>query len=164
VAAALVGFGLALVLLALRPPLTDVVSVGETGSAGGLSVTVERAAWIGHDMPDQGNVFAMPASMMPGMPLDGQQRLYVAASIANTGDDVLLYGPEQFVLQSDDGHRWPLAGSAVGGVLHPGQRMELDLFFDVDEGAGALSLVWERGDRTVIVPVASAAELEDHDH
>lgn len=153
-AAGLLGIALAISLLrAHSSEITFVVS-GEPAQAGGLSLSLEATEWLRHDM--EPTSFPMPASMMTGMPAEGQQRLHVEMTLGNADDRSLAYTPGEFRLLSAGGTSWaPVGASFAEGSLRPGQAMNGGVFFDVPEGETELHLVWSRGGEEVHIPVAA---------
>jgi hypothetical protein len=142
-AAAVAGLaGLLLLLGAVAPPRPAPAVPAGTLIAGDLSLQVQTSGWITHD--DVGgptpaalqNGFAMPASMMPGMPDHGTHRLYLEAVVSDGGQASASYAPGDFSVQTPGGGReWPLdqPASFGPGTLAPGQTRSLDLLFDVPD-------------------------------
>lgn len=180
-ATSLLGLGMAIPMLLTRTPLA---AIGQDIQADGLVLRVESAAWLVHehaDAPpppgtnvnqnsadsngqnaDQGQQFPMPASMMPGMPENGQQRLHIELMLRNEGNLPRSFGPDEFRLEASNNHLWkPQDNTSFMNVtVQPGQALNAALSFDIDEAAANLFLVWHRGGSQVRVPVADP----DHDH
>lgn len=190
--------GLTLLLLAAGGALTGYllatrvpeVAVGRAAALNGLSLTVDRTAWMFNDhsheddpsdssaaagLPKevqqlaearnleieeattaQGQVFPMPASMMPDLPDEGHERLKVELTLQNTGRRSQPFGPGDFRLRSEAGGEWlPRAKSTFrADVLHAGQSVNGVFFFDVpQEEAQDLFIVWQRGGSKIRIPV-----------
>ncbi|MFQ5399228.1 MAG: DUF4352 domain-containing protein [Anaerolineae bacterium] len=157
-----------------------VAELGETVSAGKVTLTIENTEWLimdhgGHDDGNedpnasdieaakaQGQVFPMPSSMMPDTPPEGQQRLRVEFFFQNVGEQPQTYSPEEFELHSADGETWPaMAGTTFRpGTLTAGQAFNSVVFFDVDYTATDLYLVWNKDGKRVQVPM----ENPTHEH
>ncbi|MBE7472510.1 MAG: hypothetical protein DPW09_07005 [Anaerolineae bacterium] len=180
-AASLLGLGMAIPMLLTRTPLA---AIGQDIQADGLVLRVESAAWLVHeheDAPpppgvnvnqnsagsngqnaDQGQQFPMPASMMPGMPENGQQRLHIELMLRNEGSLPRSFGPDEFRLEASNNHSWKPQDntSFLNVTVQPGQALNTALSFDIDEAAANLFLVWNRGGSLVRVPMTDP----DHDH
>ncbi len=157
VAAALSGVVLVSLMLVTRSTVATLVAPGQEARAGGLSLRVDSADWLAHDMMP-----GMPPSAMPGMPARGEQRFQVAFTLQNPSDGSRDFSPDDFRLQSGGGESWPPVGSNfVAGTLGSGQALEGTFFFHVPETESGLRLVWTRGGDEVQIPVGQAPA---HDH
>lgn len=157
----LVGVALLAVMLRDRPAPAGVV-------VGGLSLRIQEAGWVQMDHVEGGSGgFQMPAAMMPGAPLPGEERLRLQVTLANTTDSPRRLSDGEFRLQSADGDTWPLRSETFGlDQLGPGLAVSGSLHFDVrSEGArlgdGSLQLVWERAGKVVRLAVPAGA-APDH--
>lgn len=144
---------------------------GQDAQVGGLTFRVENFEWVAHDHngddPTQnqtsngggdnpnpaGQGFQMPASMMPGAPEAGNQRLQVQFTLQNLTKRPYSYGPQEFRLVAANGDSWaPQPNEAFRpGKLGPGQALDAALFFDVAETSANLALVLERNGERVQV-------------
>lgn len=180
-ATSLLGLGLVIAMLLTQSPLA---AMGQDIQVDNLVLRVESAAWLVHEHDtapappgisanqdstapqeqsvDQGQQFPMPASMMPGMPENGQQRLHIELMLRNEGSLPRQFGPDEFRLVGNDNHSWKPQDntSFLNFTLQPGQALNTALSFDIEEAAANLYLVWHRGDSQVRIPVADPA----HDH
>lgn len=96
---------------------------------------------------DEGELgFAMPASMMPGAPTEGFQRLQVSVSLRNRGAGGADVEPGDFLLVANDGDSWlTLLGGTFGlTTLGPGQAVSTVVAFDVpvESASSDMNLVW----------------------
>ena len=157
VAAALSGVVLVSLMLVTRSTVATLVAPGQEAQAGGLSLRVDSADWLAHDMMP-----GMPPSAMPGMPAQGEQRFQVAFILQNPGDGPRDFTPDDFRLRSAGGESWsPVGSNFVAGTLGPGQALEGAFFFHVPETESGLLLAWTRGGDEVQIPVGQAPA---HDH
>lgn len=109
--------------------------------------------------------YAMPPAMMPGMPVEGQQRLRVELTLANTGGAMQTIGPEDFRVEAADGRVWvPLMTNTFrSSTLGAQEALDGVLFVDVDQDAENIALVWQRGGAQVRIPIGAApAHTETH--
>lgn len=110
------------------------------------------------DLAAQGN-FTMPASMMPGTPDEGFQRLQLNLGFANKGSEAAQTGPEDFYLLADDGDIWQgLRGGSFNTTrLGSGQVLNTVLAFDVPESVEAsnLELIWNASNTEIRFAVDS---------
>ncbi len=146
--------GLALMIQAQRQAPVLAATVGD------FSVRLQRARWMTDHM-DHGGGFARPATMMPGMPEPGVQRLSVELALHNAGSEPVEYLGEEFSLVSSLGESYAVFGADVGiARLARGQRLNTALYFDVDTltDPGLLRLRWQRGDRRVTMPLPPPPE------
>ena len=161
-----------------------VAGLGETVQSGDLALRVPVAEWVqanhGHDPaaePDEAALgpvpdpaapetgYAMPAAMMPGMPVEGQQRLRVEVALANHGGTVQTVGPEDFRVEAADGTVFLplLTNSFRSSSLGVQEGLEGVLFVDVDQKAENVTLVWQRGGAQARIPIGGApAHTEPH--
>ncbi len=137
-------------------------------TAEGLSVSISSVeAVAGHEMRKEmhrGN-FDMPASMMPGAPAEGRQRLHVEVAIRNSSSSDRVVTPEEFWLRPEGARRRPPVSSTIDSTtLHSGQVLWIDLYFDVVSRASPrLYLEWTRGATTRRIPLATEAPSHQHD-
>ncbi|RME41303.1 MAG: DUF4352 domain-containing protein [Caldilineae bacterium] len=104
----------------------------------------------------EGQVFPMPASMMPDLPDDGYRRLKVEFTMENVGNQPVFFGPAEFRLHAAAGGEWsPRAVTTFqAGTLFGGQRVDAVFFFDVpQEEESDLYLTWMRDGRQFRIPV-----------
>lgn len=121
-----------------------------------MYVTLSRARWVEDQMPHDGQGFARPGTMMPGMPERGFQRLSVELQLQNRGDAGNVFRGEEFSLASPGGTTYIPGGALIGTArLDKNQSLNTTLFYDVDvlEDTQNLRLIWRRGDETVYMPV-----------
>jgi mono/diheme cytochrome c family protein len=117
---------------------------------GGLFLRLESAEWLHDTMIHPQIGYSMPASMTPGMPLPGQQRLAVEVSVRNTSRQRQELDVEELELVSEGDAVWPAVSSEVGHVmLDPGEGVSAIVQFDVPEKLPAARLVWARGGERV---------------
>lgn len=177
VTASLLGVGMAFFMLMTRTPLA---AIGQDIRVDGLVLRLESAAWLVHeheDAPppsevslnqdsaapsDEGQQFPMPASMMPGMPENGQQRLHVELILRNESNQPRHFGPDEFRLEASNNHSWKPQDntSFLNVTVEPGQALSAALSFDIDEAATNLFIVWSRGNSLVRIPMTDP----DHTH
>jgi hypothetical protein len=135
---------------------------GDEDSEEGLS---GQAAVTDLAAQGDGQGFTMPASMMPGTPDEGFQRLQLNLDFTNKGSEATQTGPEDFYLVADDGDIWPglRGGSFSTTRLGSGQILNTVLAFDVPESVDAadLELVWDGDGMDIHFAVDSG---EGHDH
>src|SRR5262249_43089021 len=67
-----------------------------------LVLHLDRASWI-HDDMEHSERYPMPASMMPGMPTTGSQRLHIEVTTRNIGKTVQTFYAEELELHSEKG-------------------------------------------------------------
>ncbi|HEY7201096.1 MAG TPA: hypothetical protein VIC57_12815 [Candidatus Dormibacteraeota bacterium] len=163
--------GLVLFLSLVAPPPPSEPAAPGRLVAGDLVFEMQTAGWITHD--DVGgpvpasveNGFQMPASMMPGMPDPGVQRLYLEAVLSNAGCCQAAFAPREFSVRSAAGQTFALDQPATfdAGSLGPGQSRSLDLLFDVPDTVSTLDLVWTHGGQVQFARVgASPPPIHDH--
>ncbi len=158
---ALVGCAIFLVTTFTADPAVSLETTAENGI---LAARLDHYEWLEHDHSKHdhdedeidGNVdlnpstdnegFARPASMMPGTPDEGYQRLQIELQIQNTMGPGVDVAPTHFWLQDGDGRQWPgLQGGTFRKTnLRLGQALNTVLAFDVeDSNADAdMELVW----------------------
>ncbi|RME44149.1 MAG: hypothetical protein D6791_13810 [Chloroflexi bacterium] len=162
-ATALVGVRIAAVAIG-RGPVRE-------AEVGGLHAQLGAAQWLVDQMHDsQGQVYSMPASMMPDIPDQGFLRLNVEVNLRNPGGNTQHFRVQEFELRDADGAAWsPVAGRTTDFILDPGQALDVVLNFDVPARVAGLRLVWTRATADVIMPVPSPdpeliAKAEEHVH
>ncbi len=133
----------------------------------GLSLTLEGVQWVGQDLHrDMDRTgFPMPASMMPGAPAMGSERVHLEVSLRNDAGSPRAFGSGEFSLRATAGKSWtPVPGSVKGGSVLPGHLLFFDLLFDLPDGQqnAPLYLAWARGGADVEIPLDSPAP--DHGH
>jgi hypothetical protein len=159
------GVGLILFLSLVAPPPPELPRVPGRLVAGDLVLELQNSGWITHD--DVGgpvpasvqNGFQMPASMMPGMPDAGTQRLYLEAVLSNTGSGgAAAFTSREFSVRAPNGGTWPLDQPATftAGSLERGQTRSLDLLFDVPDSVDQLDLVWTHEGQVQSTPVGAS--------
>ncbi len=101
----------------------------------------------------EGDGFAMPASMMPGTPEEGFQRLQLELDFMNRQAGVATVAPQDFYLLADDGETWT---ALRGGTFRPTdlgslQVLSTVLAFDIPVSVQTtdVELVWS-GDGSAI--------------
>lgn len=132
----------------------------EEASVDGLNLRLVRATWI-LDQMDHGDNFQQPASMAPGMPESGLQRVTVHLAAHNHSGEVREFRGEELVLVPDVGEEVPPFGAVAGQAqLEPGQNFNTAIHFDIDTSQphGRLKLAWRREGRSVYFPVPEPAE------
>jgi mono/diheme cytochrome c family protein len=116
----------------------------------GLFLRLESADWLHDTMVHVEKGYPMPASMTPGMPLPGQQRLAVEVSVRNTTRQRREFDVEELELVSADDAVWPAVSSEVGHVvLDSGEGVSAIVQFDVPEKLPSARLLWTRGGKNV---------------
>lgn len=154
VACALLTAGFAVLVQARRESPVLSARVGR------LAVRLERARWMTDHM-DHGGGFARPATMMPGMPEPGIQRLSVELAFHNAGSGPTRYRGEEFSLLMGSGETLDVYGADLGTAeLAAGQSLNTSIYFDVDttEDPGRLRLLWQRRDEKVYMPLPPVPE------
>lgn len=144
----LVGF----VLLGLM--LRERAAVVGADSAGGLQLSVTGVEWaqLEHDSVKG---FQMPASMMPGAPAPGQERLAVNLSIFNRSGSAHPFSVDEFTLLGPDGQARPVATNSLDdGSLGAKLGLNGTVTFDFPEAiasqrAPAFVLVWRHAGKVV---------------
>lgn len=161
-------------LWVLQHPVRYAV-VGEAVELNRLAITFEQIGWVSHqhDAEEESNSvylqpadptsalapvamagggFAMPRAMMPGIPMEGQQRLRIEISLLNNGNALAPIDPRHFHVEDEAGNRFaPLVNSTFPTQsLTPSQRMGTVLFIDVDENAPNPKLIWNHQGSQVI--------------
>jgi mono/diheme cytochrome c family protein len=133
--------------------------VREAVSAG-VFLHVESAEWLHDSMVHPETGYKMPASMTPGMPLAGQDRLAVEVSLSNVSRGGQTFNVEELELSSADGAVWPLVSTEVEALaLAPGESVSSIIQFDVPESVPEVHLRWTRGGADVRL---LTARPEDH--
>ncbi len=145
-----------------------------TGSLDSMTSEVTGAGWVDmdHDMSGNAPGYQMPPAMMPGMPEQGEQRIAVAITIANTSDQTRqLYPGEEFVLHSAKGDKqWTAHSHTFGELprLAPHSGVAGTLYFDLPPGDVADSAIWvewSHGDTSARLSVPlNGATPPDHQH
>jgi len=163
-----------LVWITTRP--SPSFALGTEATSGDVSVWVESYQWLdadhgggdnegsdngdGHDddpvdpnqdqidnITAQGEVFAMPANMMPGQPTNGFQRIQINISMLNRAGVETPVHPDHFRLEVVDGSRWITlqGGTFVSTTIGPNQAFSTVLAYDVqDDSANRdMVLVWD---------------------
>lgn len=145
-------------------------------SGDGIAATVTHAAEVGRPHEhDQGNSgggqgFRMPLSMMPGMPPEGQVRMSVALTLANTAAvGRPIDPPGEFALTDDrTGQSWPAIADTFGGLprLGPATVVNGTLFFDLPPVPSSAQLVvdWKRDGRSYRLAVPRESGFTEHSH
>jgi hypothetical protein len=134
--------------------------------AGGLALAVDTMYWMSNNMtglgPGQKGVpdgFGMPASEMPGIQPEGDNRLRIEVALSNVTTGMQRYSTTDFTLAGPGGKTWhvdPQGLSVMAGSakLAPGFQATVDIYFDVTASASKhLVLKWSRGGTTVSIPV-----------
>lgn len=128
-------------------------------NSSGIAATDDLAA------QSDGGSYAMPASMMPGTPDEGFQRLQLNLDFINKNSVASTAGPEDFYLSADDGDTWPAlrGGSFNTTQLSPGQILNTVLAFDIPESVDTsdVHLVWH-GDGMEIGFALESGEGHEH--
>lgn len=141
----------------------------QEAEVGGLYLRLEETKWLVDQMHiegayGEGRVFPMPASMMPDMPLDGVQRLYVEFTLHNRSQRPKHFRATELELRSAKGAVGPPPDNQPSEVtLGPGQALNLFRSFDVVEPEVDLRLVWTRDGVNVEMPVSDSSD-QDHTH
>jgi len=161
VAGSLVGLFFTAQIVTGYTPLVGLNTEARTGS---LSVWVTDTEMLSHEHSDHshedeegdsaatGNevaedpTFAMAASMMPGTPEEGFQRLQIELDLMNREAGVVTAGPPDFYLLADDGTTWAAMRGGTFGVteIGPLQVLSTVLAFDISAAVSAsdVELVW----------------------
>jgi len=127
----------------------------------GLFLRLESADWLHDSMVHTETGYQMPASMTPGMPLAGQQRLAVEVSLRNTSRRRQEFNVEELELRSPDDAIWPSTSSEVTETtLNPGEMVSAVVQFDVPEKLPSARLVWNRAGSKVAL---LRTRPEDHE-
>jgi hypothetical protein len=155
--------GLVLLLWLVAPPRPALRPEAGTLLEGDMQVQIQSSGWITHDEvggPTPASIrngFEMPASMMPGMPPHGTNRLYMEVVLSDVGQDGVSYSPQEFSVRAPNGIHWPLnqPASFGAGSLQPRQTRSVDLLFDVPDTVTTLDLAWDHDGLTQSIPVDS---------
>jgi hypothetical protein len=102
----------------------------------GLTAAVQRAGWLGMDMAGPTSGYQMPAAMMPGAPAEGDERLAITITVANTGGGTRpVHVAQEFSLRGPDGQRWTPQATTFGDLprLGPDNAITGELYFDLPE-------------------------------
>ncbi len=145
---------------------TPLVALDTEARSGSLSLWVTDTEMLSHEHSDhshddedgggdgaaQGNevaeepTFAMSASLSPGTPEEGFQRLQIELDLMNREAGEVTVGPPDFYLVADDGTTWaPIRGGTFGmTIIGPLQVLSTVLAFDVsaEVSASEVELVW----------------------
>jgi hypothetical protein len=147
----------------VAPPRPEARGEPGTLEANGLRLQIQNSGWIAHDEvggPTPASIqhgFEMPASMMPGMPAHGTERLFLEVVLSDIGQDAVSFTALEFSVRAPSGMSWkPNHPASFGpGSLRPGQGRSLDLFFDVPDGVTRLDLAWDHGGQLQSMPIDS---------
>ena len=183
-ASAVLGASILAFMLATADP---VIETGVTRTVNDLSLTVLDSTFLLHDhgahdhgdeddetsaaieeATAQAQVFPMPATMMPGMPDEGNTRLQFNVVMENAGSVSTRVAPWSFYLTSSEGQIWtPLQGGTLREhTLEAHQILGSVVAFDVPDADFAdttLNLVWRRSDQETRFAVDAEADHND-DH
>lgn len=140
----------------------------------GMTAQVTTAGWISmdHEM-DESPGYAMPDSMMPGMPTGDDQRLSVTVTVTNTSAETKPLRPiEDFKLRvGATGKEWAPKADTFGSLprLAPNNAVSGILFFDLppaELGDSQLWIEWTHsGDEAnLTLPLGPAGEDPGHSH
>lgn len=122
----------------------------EGATLGDLELELQRIEWLEHQMSHSSGGFERPASMMPGMPEEGFERLSVEVAVTNRGRRPAELRSEELVLELESGTLLPAGALVPRQSLLPDQSLVTTVFFDVetDFDMGRVRLVWRHaGDR-----------------
>jgi hypothetical protein len=157
--------GLVLLLLLVAPPRSAPPQQPGILTAGDLSLQIQDSGWVTHDhvgaapgaTPAVPDGFKMPDSMMPGLPSEGTQRLWVEAVLTNRGQASDSFTPEEFAVQTPHGRTWQIDKPAdfKAGSLAPGQSITVGMSFDVPDTVSDLELVWNKDGQSSSMSVDS---------
>jgi hypothetical protein len=146
----------------------------QTASLDSMTAQVTGAGWVemDHDMSGDSPGFQMPDAMMPGMPEQGEQRVGVAITVANTsGQTRELYPGQEFVLHTArDGKQWTARSHTFGELprLAPHSGVSGTLYFDLppeDVTDSDTWVEWSHGNTSVRLSVPlNGATAPDHPH
>jgi len=123
---------------------------------GDLEMRLQRMEWLEHQMSHGDGGFERPASMMPGMPEEGFERLAVEVAITNVVQHPAEFRSEEFVIESERaGTLYPLGALVPRQQLLPGQSLVTAVFFDVEteRDLGRLRLVWRHAEDSAYLAV-----------
>ncbi|HEY2550676.1 MAG TPA: hypothetical protein VGI64_08870 [Streptosporangiaceae bacterium] len=138
--------------------------------AGGLSLSIDAMYWMSNDMTGLGpgqkgvrNGYSMPASEMPGIQPEGDNRLRVEVGLSNVTARVQRYSTTDFTLAGAGGKTWKvdsqgLSVMAASAALAPGFQSTVDVYFDIPaQSSKHLTLKWTRDGTTVSIPVSTGS-------
>lgn len=139
-----------------------------------LTAQVTGAEWaeMDHDMATDAPGYQMPPAMMPGMPTGDDQRLSIAITVLNTGDETrpILAGKE-FVLHGKNGQQWSAHSDTFGDLprLAPHNAVSGIIFFDLPPAGltdSPVWLEWSHQGRAVrlTIPLTGVAAMPEHSH
>lgn len=126
----------------------------------GIEMRLLDARWV-LDQMDHGDKFQKPASMMPGMPAFGNQRVTLSLQVTNRSDQSRVFRGEEFQLVPEIGESLPPIGAQVGRAdLLPGQTLNTALHFDLDtrKPHGRLRAVWRHDEKAIYLPIPEPSE------
>ncbi len=126
----------------------------------GIEMRLLEARWI-LDQMDHGDNFQKPATMMPGMPEYGKQRVTLSLQVTNRSPQPREFRGEEFQLTPEIGEPLPPIGAQTGYAnLLPNQTFNTTLHFDLDtrKPHGRLRAVWQHGDEAVYLPIPEPSE------
>ncbi|HET9144269.1 MAG TPA: hypothetical protein VFO68_33245 [Actinophytocola sp.] len=152
---------------------TGATEVTRVGTLDGLSAEVTTAGWVemDHDMSGNAPGYQMPPAMMPGMPDQGDQRIAVKLTVANTtaGTRQLRAGEEFTLHSAKDGKSWTPHSHTFGELPRLAGRNVISgvLYFDLppaDVADSATWIEWSHGDGStrLFVPLNGAEPGHQH--
>lgn len=157
-ALALAGAVLAINMINNAPTEVTFVEIGQHAQAGGIDMSVETAEWISMDH-NEAKGFPMPASMMPGMPGEGEHRLKVEFTLRNPGESARAFAPAELQLAAGGGKVYaPINDPAMAHSIGPGQAIDGLFYFDVPGTETDLHLVWTSGGTQVHIPLSAPSD------
>lgn len=144
-------------------------------SVDSLTTSVTAAYWanMDHDMSGDAPGYQMPPAMMPGMPENGDQRLAVTVTVANTSDGTRPLRPgEEFALHAGkEGKQWAPHSTTFGDLprLAPHNAVEGVLFFDLPPAQltdAAAWIEWTHADSAnrLTIPMDGVSSGPSHSH
>lgn len=162
--------------LPLSGPEHAPVPVAQAVARDGMAAAITGASWVSdgheHDEAKAGGAggFAMPLSMMPGMVPEGQMRLKVTLTLANSADAgrPLDTGTEFVLRDARNGTSWPLKADTFGGLprLGPASGVQGTLYFDLPPPTDESQLYvdWKRDGRSTRLAVPINGNSSEHSH
>lgn len=143
----------------LGQPRVRHAAPGQTVSVGPLSLSVEDAAWVGHDMSSMG-----PMPMDDG-PAPGTVRLRAQVLVGNRKATSVTVEARDFKVLAASGASWVPQRATLPPTtdLPPDGSILGDLYFEVPQGETGFELSLTRGRERAIVPLAVSGSVTHAD-
>lgn len=151
--------GALLLSVRLGQPRVRYGAPGQTVSVGPLSLSVQDASWVGHDMSSMG-----PMPMEDG-PAPGNVRLRAQVLVGNRTATSVAVDARDFEVIAGSGNSWVPQRATLPPTtdLPPDGSILGDLYFEVPEGETDFELSLARGGERAIVPLAVSGSVTHDD-